>query len=138
MAFDLDRGRTVLFGGLSAEPSAADTTVVLADTWEATVTGGAVYAPVEVLSMLLSPDTIQPGGSVTVTVELAQPAPSPGVTVELLVDSNVANLFVMIAEGFLSGQQTIPVGTDTPPGDYVLGARIEGTPTAQATLHISP
>jgi hypothetical protein len=138
MAFDSDRSRTVLFGGVSEEPSEADTVAALDDTWEATVTGGVIDAPVQVMALLLSPDTVQPGGSVLVTAELDRPAPSRGVTVELLVDANSFDLQIMIPEGFMSGQETITIPTDALPGDYVLGARIGGNPAAQATLHIIP
>lgn len=134
LAFDSDRVRPVLFGGLAAPPgdeSAAGH--LLGDTWETSVT-----APAKLTQLILDPDMPVIGfvstNSITVTVGLDQ----------------AASAATAVTVAFQTGptlQVTIPAGKTTAQGsvqfpwpgvrlgDYTVRASL-GTSTQIATLHV--
>ena len=145
LAFDSARGRAVLFGGFSTQPSAPGVAnSVLGDTWEASleeIPGPAPEPAVALVSFAINPDTVvgggvpeAGGGDVSFEVGLDGPAPPGGVQVEILYEE--ALIFsVLVAEGETAGSLTLSLTGDQPVGDYELEARL-GDFSIPAVLHV--
>ena len=82
MAFDSARARVVLFGGGVAPPATITANDVLADTWELPAVAGppgpgpGPEPMVTLVSFAVVPDTVGPGETFTITVEIDQPSQS--------------------------------------------------------------
>jgi hypothetical protein len=151
IAFDSDRGRPVLFGGLSAalgDATAADR--VLADTWETSVT--ATTAPrtttpvdAQLTAFALNPDTVYLGGArpdalvgalqITVAVSLDRPARTA-----MTVSVNTPGLNVDGQVGIPAGATAAQTSLSLPwamigIGEYLFEARL-GSSSRTAMLHV--
>jgi hypothetical protein len=146
LAFDSDRVRPVLFGGLgvaASDPSAA--THLFGDTWETSVGAVAPTQQVHLTAFQLNPDTVRvlpdktsPTNAITVTIGLDRAAP-PGTTVNFGVQGTPPGSLtpLPIPEGQTIAQ--IPLPFPFPgivPGDFVFEATL-GTDTLTATLHVT-
>ena len=135
-ALDATRGRVVLYGGVSVPPS--DTAVadhVLGDTWEEVDEGGGGQpgGDVQLLSITITPDTIQSstGGAITVEVDIDRPAPS-----DLTVAIPLLGGAITIPQGTASGSETVTIAPGVaPPGDYPVDAQLGGQ-TQTTVLHV--
>lgn len=144
MAFDGNRGCTVLYGGASLAPAAAKVAShLLGDTWEEQGTpsnpqpqpGVSRIAKLEV-----TPATASAGESVTIGVTLSQPAPKGGVTVMVSimgVDNPPAGLPtgpIVIPPGSQTGQMqwTVPPGVNPGGLGFTLVGSIDGEAQAIA------
>jgi hypothetical protein len=135
LAFDSDRVRPVLFGGLTAAPgdaSAADH--LLGDTWEISVTATSAATQPKLTRLTLAPDGAAPmrGSDVTVTVGLDQVASAPvAVTVDFTPGPTRT---VTIPSGSTTAAETVP-RPGTPPGEYTVRASL-GTSIQTATFQV--
>jgi hypothetical protein len=142
LAFDLERGRAILFGGFSAmpgDPNVADS--VLGDTWEASLQPTPPQPPgtaVALVSFELNPDTIleTTGGQISFVVGIDGPAPAGGIQVDIFHAESVM-LSVLVTEGEAMGSSEISVPAGTPLGDYEFVARL-GEVDMTAILHVVP
>jgi len=137
VAFDSDRGRPVLFGGLTAAPgdvSAADH--LLGDTWETSVP-----APPQLTRLTLDPGTAFTGffgrpltTSITATIGLDQAAPiTLAVTVAFQTGPTIQ---IIIPGGKTTGQGSVIFPwAGVRSGDYPVRASL-GTSIQTATLHV--
>ena len=136
LAFDTNRGRVVLFGGLPVAPSTtAAPSDLLADTWEAAAPAGA--AAVELASFRLEPDAISGGGwSIEAVVDLTHPAPPEGVAVAISWPGSAAPVAtILLAAGTTAGRTSFSMPGGAAPGTYELEARV-GANARTATLQV--
>ena len=137
LAFDSDRVRPVLFGGLAAPPgdeSAAGH--LLGDTWETSVT-----APAKLTQLILDPDMPVIGfvstNSITVTVGLDQAASAA--TAVTVAFQTGPTLQVTIPAGKTTAQGSVLFPwAGVKPGDYTVRASLGTSSTLTATLHVTP
>src|SRR5215207_4576282 len=141
LAFDSQRGRPVLFGGVSVlpgDPNVASS--VLGDTWEAELEDVAPPPATPTLaSFTINPNTIDAasGGTFTVELVLDRPAPPGGAAVDILL----AGAPFLVQPIFVAeGQATATAGLELPPGsmapgDYTLEAQL-GPSMVTTVLHI--
>jgi len=141
LAFDSQRGRAVLFGGVSVlpgDPNVASS--VLGDTWEAELEDVAPPPATPTLaSFTINPNTIDAasGGTFTVELVLDRPAPPGGAAVDILL----AGAPFLVQPIFVAeGQATATAGLELPPGsmapgDYTLEAQL-GPSMVTTVLHI--
>jgi hypothetical protein len=135
IAFDEERGRIVLFGGLSVAPDAVDAEHgVLGDTWETSPPP----PPANMTTFDLLNDTIHPGGTASVRVGIDEPAPAGGAVAGILVEGSPGPLLTLtVAPGSVTVEGAVPIPEDFPLGDVQLEARLGGQ-ALQATLHLVP
>jgi hypothetical protein len=144
LAFDSQRGRPVLFGGVSVLPGDANVaSSVLGDTWEAKLEEVAPPAGSPTLvSFTLNPDTIDGAGGGTISLEVVidRPAPPGGASVSILMQGQelLADP-ILVGEGQATGTVFIELSGGPsnflPPGDHTLEARLNGS-SVTAVLHI--
>jgi hypothetical protein len=128
-AYDLARGRVVLFGGSNALPTTAASLV--GDTWElpagGTLPGGG--RAVSLAKFSVEPNTIDRvnfPSQTTATVELSGPAPANGVVVDVTCEELVADggiTSVSVSAGERTGSQFFGVPA-ADPGEFELEGRI--------------
>jgi hypothetical protein len=135
IAFDEERGRIVLFGGLSVAPDAVDAAHgVLGDTWETSPPP----PPATMTTFDLLNDTIHPGGTVSVRVGIDEPAPAGGAVAAILAEGSPEPLLTLtVAPGSTTVDGAVPIPEDFPLGDVQLEARLGGQ-ALQATCRVVP
>lgn len=135
IAFDEERGKIVLFGGLSVVPDAVDAEHgVLGDTWETSPPP----PPANMTTFDLLNDTIHPGGTVSVRVGIDEPAPAGGAVAAILVEGSPGPLLTLtVAPGSTTVEGAVLIPADFPLGDVHVEARLGGQ-TLQATFRIVP
>ena len=140
VAFDSDRVRPVLFGGLAAAPGDASADHLLGDTWETSVTATSAPTGPQLTQLTLNPDTALLGmgigtNQITATVGLDQAA-STAMHVTVAITSGPA-IPVAIPAGETSGQGTIVFPwPGVQPGDYLVRAFLGTSSILTATLHV--
>jgi Galactose oxidase, central domain len=149
IAFDSDRGRPVLFGGLPVPPGDPNApNHALADTWETSLTGTAPSrttpaADVQLTAFALNPDTVSLGGVaggpgvplITVAVGLDRPAPT-ALTVSVNTPALNVDGQVGIPAGATAAQASLSLpGAMMAVGDYLFEAQL-GSSSRSAMLHV--
>ena len=112
MAYDSARARVVLHGGGAAAPATITAADLLADTWElpAGVEPGPGPEPGQtptLVSFAVVPDVVMPGDTITLMVELDQPAPA-ATPVEIAIDGTDVGS-TMVDAGQATSSASVPV-----------------------------
>jgi len=147
IAFDSNRGRLVLFGGVSVppgDPNAADH--ALADTWETAAPEATATGEVQLTSIAITPDTVTAAvlntspSALTLSVGLDHPAPANGVMVDIAVSNagvELGTLGLPVPASSSGAQMPNPlVSAGLPAADYQFEGKL-GNSTQTATLHVT-